>query len=940
MYNPEDLPNFHKSFHQRDKDTQFVVRGHNLWFEFLGSNPNPDVVFSEEAPYYENYYLGDQIHWRTHVYPAGKMTLRNVYPSVDFVAYTKGEEIEYDWVLRQGAEASQLKIKIHGEDSVSLENGVCIVHTSVGDFTFNHPFSKYETSGKSIHSSYQLHGDTLMVQLGDYDKKLPVIIDPVLVFSTYSGSRGDNFGFTATYDSVGHLYAGGIVDTEEGEYPVTTGAFQTVFGGGGPAVAPVYLPCDVAISKYSPDGSSLLYATYLGGRSNEYPHSLGIDEKNNLLVFGTTLSSDFPVTKLTAADSTYNGASDIYVVKLSTDGASMLGGTFVGGSADDGIITSGVLRFNYADDFRGDIIADSAGNIFVSTCTVSNNFPVSAKAAQKTRKAGVEAVVFSLDKNIGRLRWSTFMGGSSDDAAYSIKLDDSGSLFVGGGTASADFPMAGQGYINTYQGGRSDGFVMKLTPDSGFFQVSTYWGTPQYDQIYFIDFDVQEQIYITGQTAGNISRTAGTYGKNQTSQFIARLDNGLGKLQFATTFGNRTNQPELSPCAFMVDRCYNIYFSGWGSDVGVGNAGTTRGLELSSGAFQITTDEQDFYLIVLGRDAKTLLYATYFGGDQSADHVDGGTSRFDKRGIIYQSVCSSCPDNPPGLNDFPTTSGSVFPVNVSFRCSNASFKFDFNITYAVEAKFDAIPRRVCTPRPIQFVQQSSFAKYFYWDFGDGDTSTLSNPKHVYKNPGKYRVRLVAVDTGSCNVADTTTLEVEVLSGPELSLKVDSDPCEASVTAELSGKDFANPTWDFGDGATATGTDKKVHFYIPGAYNIKVVATNPNTGCKDSIEKAVTISKDSTAQLFMANVFTPNADNLNECYKVIGLNNKCEEVVLKIFNRWGEKVFESDDVDYCWNGTVQNNGVTVPEGTYFYMLHIKSKQGKPDREVHGSINLIR
>jgi hypothetical protein len=115
--------------------------------------------------------------------------------------------------------------------------------------------------------------------------------------------------------------------------------------------------------------------------------------------------------------------------------------------------------------------------------------------------------------------------------------------------------------------------------------------------------------------------------------------------------------------------------------VGVGNEGTTQGLEVSGNAYQKTTDNNDFYLIVLGKDAKNLLYATYFGGDESEDHVDGGTSRFDKRGIIYQSVCSSCPSAPPGLNDFPTTSGSAFPTNVSYRCSNASFKFDFSTTF-------------------------------------------------------------------------------------------------------------------------------------------------------------------------------------------------------------------------------------------------------------------
>ncbi|MCC7297433.1 MAG: gliding motility-associated C-terminal domain-containing protein [Bacteroidia bacterium] len=939
LYHKSDLPNIHKAFHFRGTDSIFNIRGHVLDFEFIQASKPSSIVAEDEAPWYENYFLNDDPkNWKTGIYPVGKMKLSNVYPGIDLVVYTKGEQIEYDWVVSANANPENIQIAITGEDSVTLKEGVCIVHTSVGDFIFNAPKS-FQQGENAVESAYQYADGVLKVKLGNYNRAKPLIIDPVLVFSTYSGSRGDNFGYTATYDTGGHLYAGGIVDSDQGTYPVTTGAFQLVYGGRGPAQAPVWLPCDASISKYKPNGSSLVWASYLGGSSNEYPHSLGIDEKNNLLVLGTTTSSNFPITKLTAVDSTFNGKHDIYVVKISADGKKLMAGTYLGGPQDDGI-NNGTLHYNYADDFRGDIICDATGSIYFSTCTRSPAFPTTLKSAQPLYNAGLESIVVSLNSNLSKLRWSTFVGGSKDDAAYSIKMDDSANIIVGGGTSSVDFPIGANPLNGSYLGGLADGYVLKLTSDTGKFITSTYWGTESYDQIYFVDYDNKNKIYITGQTDGTINRTSGTYGQDNTTQFIARLENNLDVEEFVTTFGNRNNQPELSPCAFLVDKCYNIYFSGWGSSVGAGNAGTSAGLEVTPNAYQKTTDNNDFYLIVLGKDAKSLIYATYFGGDSSEDHVDGGTSRFDKRGVIYQSVCSSCPNNPPGLNDFPTTPGAAFPINVSYRCSNASFKFDFNITYAVEADFTAVPRKICSPDTVYFYQSSAYGRKFIWTFGDGGSSNATNPVHVYTVPGKYTVKLVVIDSGSCNVTDSHLLDIDVLEGPVAKLETITDPCASEVQFKITGENFGEPQWDLGDGTKASG-EKIKHNYIPGTYKVKVNVVNPLTGCKDSIIKAININKDSLQDVFLANVFTPNGDTKNECFRVFGLSKYCDDAELKIFNRWGERVFFTDDLSECWNGTVNNLGVELPEGTYFYQVFLFKKGiKKVDKIVSGSITLIR
>jgi len=938
MLHADDLPNIHKAFHHRGKDTQFLIRGHVLKARFSGCSPAEKIVteLSGEADYYENYFLGNNPgKWRTEVYPVNRIKLKNVYPGIDFIVYTRGEEIEFDWLINPGADASRIQMDLQGQKQLVMGDNGAVCQTSVGDFTFKKPVA-YQGE-RAVECSFDQQPQSLTFRLGPYDKRKPLIIDPVLIFSTYSGSRGDNFGFTATYDSTGHLYAGGIIDNSQGVYPVTAGAFQTTYGGRGPATAPANLPCDVSISKYKPNGSGLEYASYLGGSNNEYPHSLSIDEKNNLLVLGTTLSVNFPVSP-GAYDNSHNGNHDLYVAKISSDGKTLLGSTYIGGSANDGINT-GALHFNYADDFRGDVLADTQGNVYVAACTRSGDFPLQ-KAAYATPQGGLEAVVFSLNGNLSALRWSTYMGGSGDDAAYSIKLDDKRNLFVGGGTGSGNFPIVGSTYFPSYQGGKADGFVLKMNPDAGTLQRSTFWGTPEYDQVYFLDYDPEQNIYINGQTEGRISRTPGKYGKDNTTLFIGKLSNDLSNQAWVTTIGNRIGTPELSPCAFMVDQCYNIYFSGWGSDVGEGNPGTTAGLPVTPNANQKTTDNADFYLMALSRDATNVLYATYFGGNQSDDHVDGGTSRFDKRGVVYQSVCASCPANPPGLNDFPTTSGSAFPVNVSYRCSNASFKLEFGVAYSINAPFTATPNPVCFPNPIQFTVSTPGARSrYFWDFGDGKTDTMLNPKHAYAKPGKYRVKLRMVDSASCNKVDSFELDVEVLETPLALLISESEVCVSELKFRIEGQGLGDPYWDFGDSTYTNGLEV-THKYNPGIFQLKVYLTHPTTGCKDTLGKRISINADSLQDIRLANVFTPNQDGKNDCYKVVGLNKNCNTGVLKIFNRWGERIYCSDNLEACWDGTVDNNKVWLPEGTYFYQIILTSTQDKKKKVISGSVNLIR
>jgi len=766
------------------------------------------------------------------------------------------------------------------------------------------------------------------------------VIDPVLVFSTYSGSLGDNFGFTATFDSQGHLYAGGIVDGNDGEYPWTFGAFQTVYGGSTGGQAPINLACDISISKYAPDGKTLRYATYLGGGRNEHPHSLVVDNRDNLLVFGTTNSADFPVDSF-SYDTSYNGGYDLILHKFSPDGSQLLAGTFIGGSANDGI-NNGLLRYNYADDFRGDVYVDSAGSIYVASCTSSPNFPVTAGVSQLTFAGAIDAIVLKMDSLLQRIEWSTYIGGTGHDAAYSIKVIDS-MVYVSGGTSSPGLNRFANGYHTAYQGGAADGFLFRMHKDTAVIRDFTFFGTASYDQVYFIDFDSQKRIFFSGQTKGNLTRTPGTYGKDNTGQFIGCFNPQLNQLELLTTFGNLTNvnKPDLSPSAFLVDRCDNVYFSGWGADIDV-NPLSTLNLPTTADALQKTTDGEDFYLIVLSRNLKKLVHATYFGGNFSADHVDGGTSRFDKEGVIYQSVCSSCPPNNlvTFLSDFPTTPDAVFTQNFSKRCSNAAFKIDFRVTFDVVASFDPDPKEGCKPLVVKLNNTSQGGESFLWDFGDGKTDTARNPIHTFTEAGKYRIKLLVRDEGSCNEWDSAFAEIEVLDVQRPDFSYETEPCELEITLRnINPNPGSKYVWDMGDGTEIQETNPFYKYRYGGDYRIVLRLEDTVDACRDSSVQVVSFPPNPFSELQIPNVFTPNSDGLNDCYTILGISEECETGELIVYNRWGDMVYRGDIATGCWNGTLFNTGNMLPSGVYFYLIQTQRK-GDNHFKTNGLIQLIR
>ncbi|HRN38175.1 MAG TPA: hypothetical protein PLL18_14815, partial [Flavobacteriales bacterium] len=295
------------------------------------------------------------------------------------------------------------------------------------------------------------------------------------------------------------------------------------------------------------------------------------------------------------------------------------------------------------------------------------------------------------------MNWGTYFGGTMADAAYSLELDAAGNIIIAGGTTSMNLPVTPGSVMGSAPGGPADGFAAKFNPNGSTLLASTYYGSAAYDQFYFVGLDQADNVYLFGQTSAPAGAliSGATYFQSTGGQLLAKLSPNLSSTIWSSrtgaTSGAGIGVPNISPTAFLVDYCDKIYISGWGSAV-MGTL-TTNGLPVTSDAFQATTDGNDFYLAVYDINMTGLAYATYFGGAQSLEHVDGGTSRFDRRGRVYGAVCAGCGSH----DDFPSTPNAWSSTNNSFNCNLGVFKFDFDAPVVVAGL--AAPPPLCAGAP-------------------------------------------------------------------------------------------------------------------------------------------------------------------------------------------------------------------------------------------------
>jgi PKD repeat protein len=868
------LENHHSMINEFNGEST-PINAHYFQINLLGSNQHSNPIVETPLDGYDNYFLGNNSHrWASKALAYASILYKNVYDGIDFRVSSIGNNLKYDFIVKPGADPSQIKIEYDGVDGVRRSDDDLKIQTTVGSLTEQKPYCYQvnDQNKKTVISKYELNHNIISFSFpDDYDQSHELVIDPLLIFSTYSGSTADNWGSTATPGEHGTLYSAGVTNQNLGGFfPATVGAFQTSNHGN----------YDMAIIKYDSAGTKFLYATHLGGFNNDTPQSLVVDKATgDLIVLGISSSLDYP-TGANSFDKTFNhGGSifnrvldtfdewDIVITRLSPNGDQLIGSTFLGGSGNDGLNypkqSGGSLVVNYGDEMRGDVITDETGNVYISSVTSSTDFPIVNGFDNSYNGSISDGVAVKLTSDLSSIVWSSYIGGSGLDAAYSIKLDNDKNIVLAGGTTSTNFPATAGAYQTVFNG-IVDGWIARVAADGSALINATYTGTVSFDQVYFVDLNASGNVFVYGQTAGHMPISPGVYNNANSGQFLQKFSSDLSALSYSTVFGSGSSNglviPNISPTAFLVNDCDNIYMAGWG---GIINSqlnywqSNTIGMPITSDAYQKTTTGSDFYFMVLNGDASKLVYSTYLGGNSSKTHVDGGTSRFDKYGIVYHAVCSGCAFNTPPTSDFPTTPKAKSRINASQNCNNAAFKFDLS---SLRAMFDTnnlaltMPgfNNVCFPDSIVFENLSTGGRTIVWDFGDGTivNRTDKSPKniiHQYKQTKQYHVKLKITDLATCSQTDSITKVINYFK-PNIKVGDDAMVCDGN-TIQLTASGGVIYSWTSEDGTfTSSQASPIVH---PSSATTYYVTVTDGNGCSetDTVNIGVTLNVHAAFQTY-------------------------------------------------------------------------------------------
>ncbi|MGI4823433.1 MAG: gliding motility-associated C-terminal domain-containing protein [Janthinobacterium lividum] len=872
LFNNADLPS-----HQAQPASKAAMHGHALELRFEGAAP---AHITAEVPTTErrNYFLGsDASRWAREVRSYRQLRYAGLWPGVEARLYENGQQqLEYDFTVAPGANTAAIGLRHTGADAVRLAaNGRLQVQTSVGTLEELAP-QAWQTDAQGQHQSvachYTLAGNVVRFVLGRYDHSRPLTIDPVVVFATYTGSAANNWGFTATYDAEGNLYSGGIAFSPG--YPVSLGAFQTTFSS----------QVDIALIKYNVAATgpaARMWASYLGGNQADFPHSLIVNSRGELLLLGSTASTNFPATA-GALQRTFgggistdplgdgidyytglSGGSDIVVSRFSANGSALLGSTYLGGSGNDGVLplnpasTVPQLVHNYGEAFRSDIEVDAADNVYIASCTSSRDFPA-ARGFQSTYRGGTsDGVVCKLKSDLTALLWGSYLGGSASDAAYSLQIaPGTGEVYIAGGTLSADLP-ATAGALNSAALGGIDGFVARLSADGATLRRTTYLGTNSYDQAQFVQLGSDGGVYALGQTMGAYPTTPGLYQNANGRQFIHKLSPDLAQTQLATVFGGGRTTVDIAPTAFLVDRCDRVFVCGWGGAnntnlyntapyLGANDGSLTTDMPVTTNAVQTTTSGNGFYLAQFTAGLGALGYGTFYG--TSGEHVDGGTSRFDPRGVAYQAVCACFSFTgfpiPPGANSYSTINNSVFVGNgnSSFGCNNAAFVLSFQPD-AAQAGPD---QDVCVAAgPLRLDGSPAGGT---WS-GPGVSGSAGAGFFFTPTPallGTQVLTYTVASTGACTT--TSTRHETVTSTPSMILTPLPVVCSTNSVKQLLVATPAGGTWSGPgvSGSVATGFYFNANAAGAGAFQLAYAL--PASQCGTQATLPVTVAAPVAAQV--------------------------------------------------------------------------------------------
>jgi len=617
-----------------------------LRIKLVGANPKPHVSGVDALPGKVNYFRGNKSNqWRTNIPTYAKVKQEQVYPGIDLVYYGNQRQLEHDFIIAPGADPKTIRLAFSGINKLAIDpRGDLLVQVAGGEVRLAQPVIYQEIDGKrhEIEGRYVLHHGKgqaharVGFQVANYDRDRPLVIDPVLGYSTFLGGTGFDFATSIAVDGAGDVYVTGV--TTSIDFPATSGAFDTSHNGGSHSQ-------DVFVTKLNGSGSSFIYSTYLGGGDNETGLGMAIDSAGNAYVTGVTFSSDFPSTPGTF-DATRDGDRDCFVTKLNQSGGALVYSTYLGGSA-----------FEYCYS----IAVDSGDNAYVTGSTTRGTpipFPTTAGAYDITYNSGTPAgdgFITKFNATGSALIYSTFLGGIRGDYGLGITLDGAGNAYVTGATGSDNFPTTSGAFDGTFNGFNSDAFVAKLNASGSALLYSTYLGGAATDEGTSIVVDGFGNAYVTGWThSTNFPTSPGAFDPNNTGSnpadgFITKLNATGAVLLYSTFLGGTSHECgggifNATGCHIAVDSLGNAYVTG---------PTQSSDFPTTAGALDTTHNgNADAFLTQFNANGTGLLYSTFLGSTSS--DISTGIA-LDTLGNVYLAGTTRQAFSPPF---FPTTPGA------------------------------------------------------------------------------------------------------------------------------------------------------------------------------------------------------------------------------------------------------------------------------------------
>lgn len=813
-------------------ETVFALLGEEktgvVRMRFAGGSREPVLTGEDELPGRTNHLRGDDpSRWTTNVRGFGSVRCRAVYPGVDIVFHGRAGVLEYDFVVAPGADPTPIALEFEGVTSVRVdESGDLLLDNDAGTLRQRRPtvYQDSHSGRREVEGRYTVREDgRVAFSLAEYDAARPLVIDPQLVFSTYLGGNSRTVPFGVAVSQDGHVFVTG--DTFSTDFPTTTGAKQTSYGGGGPAIAfsnTSFISGDAFVTKLNAAGTALVYSTYLGGSADDLGFAIAVDVDNHAYVAGRTASTNFPVTA--GAFQTANSAGDYagFVSKLAADGASLVYSTYVGQSGLDEVHAIAV------DSGSQEVCLTGRASVGASGPTMTLATPGALDAVAHPTRG--DCFVAKLNAAGSAFVFFTYLG-DGGEVGYGVRYaprthpEQQGADVVVAGATDGGLPATPGAFQTTYGGGQRDGFVSRFGP-AGEHRWTTYLGGPVTpfwntgaDYCTSVASAPDGTVYVTGATQSRgFPSTAGAYqsAPADSNAFVARLRADGSGLVYSTFL--RAN-PDSAGWAITLDAVGAAYVMGRAAD-GFPAVGTALPFA-PSGGFRV-------FVAKLDPSGATLEYSSRFGGSgQTSTSIQrefcGGLSRHPSAsslviagytaatdfpvtpgafrttapsGVLLQSgttilgstawVARISPDTP---NDGEPPVVAILTPTSDAVVGSADLRVDVSVTDASATSVSSSPAASWTPADLPAGGGATSALVTL-PAGDGEKFVSVSARDAAGNVGGTAVRVV-LDTTAPEFTLVSPVSGTVTALPTVGVRVDVSDLTAT-TVEIDGQSTSLP----------------------------------------------------------------------------------------------------------------------------------------------------